>query len=1209
LIYPTGLNGSLALLVQSFSRLLTVRVKVSKRLSQKHGKCLNTVALELKGDNTPPPSKLQELRHLPTNKAKLGGIMYQQSYQTKESQTGCKREWAEQGKVPATSYHTSIYALSAIPNDDATHNAKIKRIGNLVLDIDCKDSEGKPDIEKAIAETKAIGDYLESIGLNLDQTKLYASGSKGFHIIIPLACMGGIALPNLHLIHKYMVKHIETVTDLPRGKDGKTSLDMALYNGGMGQTVRVANKQRSNGAYKVQTTWQVLETLTADSYKVLCSEPRPLFDPAPPTVNNDLSDLFQDALLDVRESEKPMTALDTTVMNNQQPACMKALIAGTQGDTNTKVKTMNRMVKVFGATDNDIQTFAQNNPSKDESGAAIVARVNSGVGTTKKWGCGYALDKNNALPKACTMCKGCPVKPEFVKSAKENKLIGKHSTSDKHIKELVAALQTATGTTHADLGTTLCRSLAKRTPSKGSLETAIGIATDAGVPDIIAIDIIKTDLAARAAKVQQNNKITNFEGIRRVDISEPINDRDFDGAVDIIWRECDFDRFINKLAGKTVTVPNILFHDGGCAEYDYTTEEGTVERTFSFNPITALMNLGMGEGKTEITILLFKRLRAALLVAATITAHRTSLIMGLAEKFNVADYLQIENKNTFNGSYASCVDSLPQFNNTNPIFISDETRQTFEHVAVAETVGSNIKGGRARVFGGLIRNYQAADFRMCLDADMNDATVELLRKFGGNCEIILFESKPKLHKARHIILTGGHDESRHKIAELLEQGKKGIVGCTSQTECLMTAKWLIDNGHIKEERLLVITGENKGGARQADCLGTVNLDDYDLIIHSPVIGSGVSFVNPNFTFSVLMNTCVVTANEALQMLGRNRCAVECFISFGRASNLNRVTDKQIFIDAEKLRRAEAHFAIDNEGMPLEGFAGIDDYVEKHTLSPLAILQAEITVQRNDDLNDYQNNFVILAELNGRVFEYSGNIRAKFAIVDLKKDLMLDVAENRFNAEIIDAEKAKELSEKAALTQDESNALNRYYVTEMAGTDEITLRDVQLYGGGAFSQVLNFEMLQRPESELREIDKVNRETLNKMGSKVKEQKIINGLLELLANASVGVVQALNETKEPRTNDKLLEVVRQIEETKALAGMKYLKKHHKELSHIGNFNRSVKQMTRAVWSLKSLVKKYGFNVDSLNKNKDGKYTLKICSEIARYANNRAALRERL
>jgi len=322
-----------------------------------------------------------------------------------------------------------------------------------------------------------------------------------------------------------------------------------------------------------------------------------------------------------------------------------------------------------------------------------------------------------------------------------------------------------------------------------------------------------------------------------------------------------------------------------------------------------------------------------------------------------------------------------------------------------------------------------------------------------------------------------------------------------------------------------------------------------------------------------------------------------------------VTDKQIFIDAEKLRRAEAHFAIDNEGMPLEGFAGIDDYVEKHTLSPLAILQAEITVQRNDDLNDYQNNFVILAELNGRVFEYSGNIRAKFAIVDLKKDLMLDVAENRFNAEIIDAEKAKELSEKAALTQDESNALNRYYVTEMAGTDEITLRDVQLYGGGAFSQVLNFEMLQRPESELREIDKVNRETLNKMGSKVKEQKIINGLLELLANASVGVVQALNETKEPRTNDKLLEVVRQIEETKALAGMKYLKKHHKELSHIGNFNRSVKQMTRAVWSLKSLVKKYGFNVDSLNKNKDGKYTLKICSEIARYANNRAALRERL
>ena len=114
------------------------------------------------------------------------------------------------------------------------------RFGNLILDFDDKNELGhaQEDTQRCIV-------FLASLGFDLDTIKIFYSGSKGFHIEIPSELLGmadGHEL--LPLIYKRLVK--EWIADAQL-----ETVDLSIYCMGRGKMIRLPNRLRANGRYKI----------------------------------------------------------------------------------------------------------------------------------------------------------------------------------------------------------------------------------------------------------------------------------------------------------------------------------------------------------------------------------------------------------------------------------------------------------------------------------------------------------------------------------------------------------------------------------------------------------------------------------------------------------------------------------------------------------------------------------------------------------------------------------------------------------------------------------------------------------------------------------------------------------------------------------------------------------------------------------------------
>jgi len=137
----------------------------------------------------------------------------------------------------------------------------------LWIDLDAQ------DITDAVKALKTTANKMQALKIPLQCCSLFASGGKGFHIFIPLALIQprgaqGVDIATVRIFPRLCKDFVfdGLITD---------STDMSLYCERTGHLIRNANVQRNNGAYKVPCTWQEALTLTAESYRVLCSKARP----------------------------------------------------------------------------------------------------------------------------------------------------------------------------------------------------------------------------------------------------------------------------------------------------------------------------------------------------------------------------------------------------------------------------------------------------------------------------------------------------------------------------------------------------------------------------------------------------------------------------------------------------------------------------------------------------------------------------------------------------------------------------------------------------------------------------------------------------------------------------------------------------------------------------------------------------------------------
>lgn len=177
---------------------------------------------------------------------------------------------------------STILDLTTIP--EGNDWGKVRYQGPFYADFD---AEGDLDLVCSQFET-----FLLKLSNNLDfdltQAKLYATGSKGFHVEIPQACFMPKVPPTgtawLAYVYRAMAESLMVDT-----------LDLNVYTGKKGRQWRTPNVQRENGCYKVALTLEEALGMTPDLYLELIKEPREEPVRTPPFCNSKFAILFSNS--------------------------------------------------------------------------------------------------------------------------------------------------------------------------------------------------------------------------------------------------------------------------------------------------------------------------------------------------------------------------------------------------------------------------------------------------------------------------------------------------------------------------------------------------------------------------------------------------------------------------------------------------------------------------------------------------------------------------------------------------------------------------------------------------------------------------------------------------------------------------------------------------------------------------------------------------
>jgi len=273
--------------------------------------------------------------------------------------------------------HIAMLAVDTLFTDDTpVDRAQVRYYGDMVIDIDHGTPNGDDGLRQAITESiKSANKVVEFFSQLFDPEFLliYASGKKGFHIVIPakLIHSSKSMIRDLPKIYAMMAKEVEIAT-------GATGIDYGLYAGGRGHTVRLPNKRRAEGTYKVEISVRDLALMTCETYKDYVAAPRnPLQRPriSGPAIELVKLYLKAKAAADARQEMVQIAGIPDEALEGfgttQHPECVSKLVHwdGVNPDANYNQLAMQMAIYLRAAgvpgdvQDIMVQDFANNGHS------------------------------------------------------------------------------------------------------------------------------------------------------------------------------------------------------------------------------------------------------------------------------------------------------------------------------------------------------------------------------------------------------------------------------------------------------------------------------------------------------------------------------------------------------------------------------------------------------------------------------------------------------------------------------------------------------------------------------------------------------------------------------------------------------------------------------------------------------------------------------
>ncbi|HEY9671316.1 MAG TPA: plasmid replication protein, CyRepA1 family [Waterburya sp.] len=342
----------------------------------------------------------------------------------------------------------------------------------------------------------------------------------------------------------------------------------------------------------------------------------------------------------------------------------------------------------------------------------------------------------------------------------------------------------------------------------------------------------------------------------------------------------------------------------------YTPTHRINQRYFEFPHDIPLSNAilagkdGLGGGKTSALIRLIARIVATLGIGSRLIGYRNTLLHQTISRFQQdagISYQHLRDDDSFlflrdkDSHIAFCLDSIthsqaPWFQDT--VIVLDETVSVLLHGITAGTIGSR----QSECLALLREALRECELVICLDGNLRDIDVELIRKLSGGKEVvkILNEYKREPHKITFVIGVDAEGELKRGdrsplVKSLLNPDCTPWINCDSKDRALAYAEMLNQVG--KTGFVLCSESKNEPWAKEFLLNPTAFIERYkpDYIIVSPSGESGLDcHGNGHFTHKFSFFSGVLSTNAQTQIMFRLRDNIPHYVF---CSEMGMVSDR------------------------------------------------------------------------------------------------------------------------------------------------------------------------------------------------------------------------------------------------------------------------------------------------------------------------------
>lgn len=474
-----------------------------------------------------------------------------------------------------------------------------------------------------------------------------------------------------------------------------------------------------------------------------------------------------------------------------------------------------------------------------------------------------------------------------------------------------------------------------------------------------------------------------------------------------------------------------------------------------------------GSGKTkaiEALVESYKTQGRSVLVIG----HRRALLQQLSKRLNLTCYLTPDGEPTVtpNNAYAICIDSMvkllrPAIHKYDVIII-DEVEQVLAHLT-----SSGLKANRDTTVKLLVHYLCAASSLYCLDADIGDITLDCLINLGASSEL------PFINKSNVSITINEHppqsksinlfDSKNHLMGELLSTIKGGgwcYVTSNSKRLCNQINEAIINT--LPNTKTILITADTSQQQNTKEFIGDVNTNilQYDVIITSPTLGTGIDINTPNSNVNVfgIFEHKPTTHFEIDQQLSRvrNPKSINVWVS-PKTSRLEGInTIRQNTLKGNGCPTIGLDYNIDGTTT-----ASNTDYYNIHSIA---------TAMRNKSINHIKRHFIDIRRYNGcevRTITEDSKLKGKgkeLAALGRSKTKEKNI-KNLLSATPISLDEYEALKSKRAsssITSDEQHQMTRYEIEAFYGNNiSEDLIEFDLAEGR--EMIRSYEMIKQSES--------------------------------------------------------------------------------------------------------------------------------------------------